>query len=107
MNWQNRIYESLTEGKLKRQREKQTAHGARPSEIRYVRGGKKKGSVTWVGRGHNPKTGTTVGGKPRRRRTHKAGTKNINTDYGVNMAAHDAAQIGDTTASQQDRFKNR
>jgi len=87
MNWQNKIYESLTEGNLKKQRVSQmrSGHGVHPLSITYKRGGKNKGATTGVGRGFvktgtNPKGGPkgTYTGKPTRRRTQRLtpGTRN-------------------------------
>jgi hypothetical protein len=64
MNWRDKIYESLTEGELKRQRKEQTKHGRRPLSITYKRGGKNKGAKTNVGKGF-VQTGTGPTGKPK------------------------------------------
>ena len=81
MNWKDRLYESLAEGALKRQRVRtmKKGHGAHPLSITYRRGGKNKGATTNVGRGFVQK-GTnpqgrpkgTYTGKPTRRKTTAA-----------------------------------
>ena len=72
MNWKERVVESLLEGHLKAQREKQTKHGARPKTLTYKRGGKMKGKTTTVGKGFvnsQQGKGGTYTGKPTRRVT--------------------------------------